>query len=144
MQETIIKYLNELSADSKKRVTDYFKEEVEEFSLLISKIIIPLQNYISLNQATGKDDPELNAYGLMTKGANTLMASFELALNGYFWEPPNLLKPTQHAQHGVTRTARGQVLFLAFKKQICKFDNFNARQWTKTEGSVKNKTLHYI
>lgn len=92
MQETIIEYLKELSADSRKRVADYFKEEVGEFSLLISKIIIPLQNYISLNQATGKDDPELNAYGLMTKGANTLMASFELSLNGYFWEPPILLR----------------------------------------------------
>ena len=92
MQETIIKYLNELSADSKKRLTDYFKEEVEEFSLLISKIINPLENYNNKNPAAEKDDPELIAYGLMIKGANTLMASFELSLNGYFWEPPNLLR----------------------------------------------------
>ena len=92
MQETIIKYLNELSADSKKRVTEYFKEEVEEFSLLISKIISPLQNYISITKAPEKDDSKFIGYGLMTKGVNTLMASFELSLNGYFWEPPNLLR----------------------------------------------------
>ncbi len=92
MQETIIKYLNELTADSKKRVTDFFKEEIEEFSLLISKIIIPLQHYNSLNKAPDKDDPKFIGYGLMTKGANTLMAGFELSLNGYFWEPPILLR----------------------------------------------------
>src|SRR3989304_6786262 len=93
MQKTIKKrYLNELTVDSKKRVTDYFKEEVDEFSLLISKIIIPLQNYISTIKTPAKDDPKYIGYGLMTKGANTLMAGFELSLNGYLWEPPILLR----------------------------------------------------
>lgn len=92
MQERIKRYLNELTADSKKRVTDYFKEEVDEFSLLISKIIIPLNNYISIIEAPEKDDPKFIGYGLMTKGANTLMAGFELSLNGYLWEPPILLR----------------------------------------------------
>ena len=92
MQETIKRYLNELTVDSKKRVTDYFKEEVDEFSLLISKIIIPLQNYTSKIKTPAKDDPKYIGYGLMTKGANTLMAGFELSLNGYLWEPPILLR----------------------------------------------------
>lgn len=92
MQEKILEYLNGLSADSKIRVTDHFKEEVEEFSLLISKVLAPLQNYIKINPAAKKDDPELIAYGLMTKGANTLMASFELSLNGYYCEPHILLR----------------------------------------------------
>lgn len=92
MQETIIKYLNELTVDSKKRGTDYFKEEVEEFSLLLSKIISPLQNYNSIIKTPKKDDPKFIGYGLMTKGANTLMAGFELSLNGYLWEPPILLR----------------------------------------------------
>lgn len=92
MQETIKKYLNELTIDSKKRVTDYFKDEADEFSLLISKIIIPLQNYISTIKTPEKDDPKYIGYGLMTKGANTLMAGFELSLNGYLWEPPILLR----------------------------------------------------
>lgn len=92
MQKTIKRYLNELTVDSKKRVTDYFKEEVDEFSLLISKIIIPLQNYISTIKTPAKDDPKYIGYGLITKGANTLMAGFELSLNGYLWEPPILLR----------------------------------------------------
>jgi len=93
MQKTIKKrYLNELTVDSQKRVTDYFKEEVDEFSLLISKIIIPLQIYISTIKTPAKDDPKYIGYGLMTKGANTLMAGFELSLNGYLWEPPILLR----------------------------------------------------
>ena len=67
MQEAIKRYLNELTADSKKRVTNHFKEEIDEFSLLISKIIIPLQNYISTIKTPPKDDPKYVAYGFNDK-----------------------------------------------------------------------------
>lgn len=39
-----------------------------------------------------KDSPYHAAFGLMAKGANTLGAAFELALSGYLWEPPALLR----------------------------------------------------
>jgi hypothetical protein len=92
MQKEIKYYLNELTLGSKKRVTNHFKEEVDEISLLLSKNIILLQNYISTIKTPSKDDPQYIGYGLMTKGTNTLMAGLELSLNGYFWEPPILLR----------------------------------------------------
>ena len=92
MQNIIQKYLLEMSADSKARLTAYFREEVAEFSLLLSKIILPLQNYHSETPEIDTEDPNSFAFGIMTKGASTLMAAFELSLNGYFWEPPSLLR----------------------------------------------------
>ena len=92
MQRIIQKYLIEMSADSKDRLTDYFSNEVGEFSLLLSKIIVPLQNYHSEKPQIDTENPSSFAYGIMTKEASTLMAAFELSLNGYFWEPPILLR----------------------------------------------------
>jgi hypothetical protein len=77
-----------LAPNSKARVTKHFLEEVDEFCTLISHIIVTLQNYYSLNPIYHCDKPKPVAYGIMTKGANTLMAAFELVLGGYLWEPP--------------------------------------------------------
>lgn len=38
------------------------------------------------------NNPKQVAFGLMTKGTNTLLATFELSLNGYLWEPAILLR----------------------------------------------------
>jgi hypothetical protein len=92
MKEVINKYIKELSAASKCRLTKHFAEEVEELSLLLSKIIQPLETYYSMKSSPDPEDAQMHAYGIMTKGANTLMAAFELTLNGYFWEPPILIR----------------------------------------------------
>jgi hypothetical protein len=92
MKSTVSKYLYELSPESKARLTKHFSGEVEEFAILISSMLQTLQNYHSLNPVYDENDPKQVAYGLMTKGGNTVMAAFELALNGYLWEPPILLR----------------------------------------------------
>ncbi|HJX30926.1 MAG TPA: hypothetical protein VJ624_03630 [Thermodesulfobacteriota bacterium] len=92
MKETVLEYLCKLSKESKARLTMHFAEEVEEISILISQIIQTLENYQKLNPVCDDNNPKQIAYGLMTKGANTIMASFEIALNGYFWEPPILFR----------------------------------------------------
>ncbi len=92
MKKTVLKYLYELAPESKARLSRHFSEEMEEFSTLISQIIQTLQNYQRLNPIHDKNDPKQIAYAIMTKGANTVMAAFELALSGYFWEPPILFR----------------------------------------------------
>ena len=92
MRETVLKYLNELAPESKARLTKHFSEEVEEFSILVSQTIVTLQNYHRINPTCNDDDPKAIAYEIMTKGANTVMAAFELVLNGYLWEPPILFR----------------------------------------------------
>lgn len=92
MKDTVLKYLCELAPESKARLSKHFTEEVEELSTLISRIIQTLQNYQKLNPIYDDSDSRQVAYALMTKGVNTLMAAFELALSGYLWEPPILLR----------------------------------------------------
>ena len=92
MKETVLKYLRELAPESKARLSKHFVEEVEELSFLISRTIQTLQNYQNLNPIYDDNDPKQVACALMTKGANTVMAAFELALSGYLWEPPILLR----------------------------------------------------
>lgn len=92
MNEPVLKYLWELSAEAKARITTYFGSEVEEFSFLIATLIATLQRYHRQNLIYDDRDPKQVAFGLMTKSANTLMAGFELALTGYMWEPPVLLR----------------------------------------------------
>jgi hypothetical protein len=92
IKKTVHKYLIELAPESKARLTNHFSIEVEEFSTLVSKTIATLQNYHRVNPVYRDDDPKLAAYSLMTRGANTIMAAFELALSGYVWEPSILFR----------------------------------------------------
>jgi len=92
MQETALKYLRQLGPESKARLTDYFVAEVEEMSVLAARSMETLQNYHRLNPQHDPENPKQVAFGLMTKGMNTLMAAFELSLAGYFWEPSILLR----------------------------------------------------
>ena len=92
MQETTLKYLRELAPESKTRLTIHFAAEVEEMSVLLSRAMEALQNYHKANPQHDAENPKQVAFGLMTKGANTLMAAFELSLSGYLWEPSILLR----------------------------------------------------
>lgn len=92
MKNTTLKYLRELAPESKARLTAYFANEVEEISILTAKAIETLQNYHRMNPQHDGNNPKQVAFGLMTKGMNTLMAAFELSLNGYLWEPSILLR----------------------------------------------------
>jgi len=56
------------------------------------RIIEILQRYHERNKMRDENNPKEIAFSLMTKGANTLMAGFELALGGYMWEPPILFR----------------------------------------------------
>src|SRR5450759_2332122 len=92
MQSTVLKYLRELAPDSKARLTAHFAEEVEEMSVLTARAMEALQNYHRVNPQHDESNPKQVAFGLMTKGTNTLMAAFELSLCGYLWEPLILLR----------------------------------------------------
>lgn len=92
MRATVLEYVSHLSPESRARVAKYFSKEVEEFSILVAKIIETLKRYHVQNPAHDDGNPKEVAFGLMTKGANTLMAGFELALSGYKWEPGILFR----------------------------------------------------
>lgn len=95
MKEELHRYLTELAPDTKARITSHFAAEVEEFSILIGSMTATLQRYLEhrrINNIHDPSDPKHVALGLMTKSANSITAGFELALGGYMWEPPILLR----------------------------------------------------
>lgn len=92
MEATVLKYLRELSPESRARVTAHFSKEVDEFAYLTAKITETLQRYYERNPKHDGSNPKEVAFALMTKCANTLVAGFELVLSGYMWEPPILFR----------------------------------------------------
>jgi hypothetical protein len=92
MESAVLKYLRELSPEARSRVVAAFADEVDEFAHLIFRIIETLQLYHAQNKMHDETNPKEVAFALMTKGANTLMAGFELAIGGYMWEPPILFR----------------------------------------------------
>lgn len=92
MHAAVLKYLRELSPESRTRVAAHFSKEVDEFAFLTAKITETLQHYHSRNPTHDESNPKEVAFGLMTKSANTLVAGFELVLTGYMWEPPILFR----------------------------------------------------
>lgn len=92
MEAAVLKYLRELSPEARTRVAMHFSSEVGEFAFLVAKITETLQHYHARHPSHDDNDPKEVAFALMTKGANTLMAGFELALTGYMWEPPVLFR----------------------------------------------------
>ena len=92
MHATVQKYIDELSADSRGRVSKHFEREVSEFALLSAKLVRTLQNFHALHPQSDAGNPRQVAFSLMTKGANTLMAAFELILTGYIGEAEVLLR----------------------------------------------------
>jgi len=72
MQETAQKYLGQLAAESKARLTVHFANEVEEMAVLTSRAMQALQNYHRSNPQHDSNNPKQVAFGLMTKSVNTL------------------------------------------------------------------------
>lgn len=93
MHSAVLNYLRQLSPESKARLTEHFRDEVEEIGLLIGKAMETLQTYHAAQreQKPGAN-PKDAAFGVMTKAANTLVAALELSLAGYLWEPSMLLR----------------------------------------------------
>ena len=92
MSDYVTEYFANSAADTRARMNGHYKPEVGEFARLITAIITSLQRFNGANPQFDKSRPLHFAYGLMTRGANTLAAAFELALSGYMWEPPTLFR----------------------------------------------------
>ena len=92
MSDYVTEYFAKSAGDTRARMNAHYKSEVDEFARLITAIISPLQRFSEANPQFEKNHPLHFAYGLMTKGANSLAAAFELALSGYMWEPPTLFR----------------------------------------------------
>ena len=93
MHSAVLEYLHKLSPESKARLTEHFLDEVEEIALLIGKAMETLQTYYAAQRDQNPGaNPKYVAFGVMTKGANTLAAALELSLAGYLWEPSILLR----------------------------------------------------
>lgn len=92
MQRTISEYFEHACHDTRLRMTVHYEPEVNEFVRLTSALITLLGKFNAAKPKFDKEKPYHAAFGLMTKGANTLGAAFELSLNGYLWEPPALLR----------------------------------------------------
>lgn len=91
MTEYIAEYLQESGPECKRRLTQTYAAEIIEFSILTNKMRETLAAY-QANRSGSTHTARDVAYGLMTKGVNTMMAGFELALSGYYWEPPILFR----------------------------------------------------
>ena len=92
LESAVRKYLHELAPESRARLLAFFAREAEEFAHLLFRIIETLQLYHARNKLHDANEPKHFAFALMTKGANGLMAGFELAIGGYAWEPPILFR----------------------------------------------------
>ena len=88
LEATVRRYLRELSPDSRVRLLRAYATEADEFAHLAFRIVETLQRYHAHNKIHDPSEPRQAAFSLMTKGANGLMAGFELAIGGYAWEPP--------------------------------------------------------
>lgn len=92
MHELVSKYFSQLARGTRSRLEETYAPEIMEFARLISSIITPLSQFNEWQPKYDGERPYHAAFGLMTKGANTLAAAFELTLSGYSWEMPALLR----------------------------------------------------
>ena len=88
LEPAVRRYLKELSPQSRARLLASYAPEADEFAHLVFRIVEALQFYHAKNKMHDAANPKQAAFSLMTKGANGLMAGFELAIGGYAWEPP--------------------------------------------------------
>lgn len=122
MEATVLKYLRELSLESRARITAQFSKEVDEFAILAAKITETLQCYHRRNPKHDESNPKEVAFALMTKGANTLVAGFELVLTGYMWEPPILFRSALEGFAVAWDLAHNEPRFIIWKARK-KFDS---------------------
>ncbi len=92
MKKTVEEYFVQSAFNTRSRMTAHYEAEIGEFVRLISALIDLLGRFHTAKPQYDKKRPYHAAFGLMTKGANTLGAAFELSLGGYFWEPSTLLR----------------------------------------------------
>ncbi|HEY9500232.1 MAG TPA: hypothetical protein VIR01_01240 [Pyrinomonadaceae bacterium] len=92
LEAAVRNYLRESSAESRSRAIATFAKEVDEFGHLVFRIVETLERYHEKNPVHDENNPKQVALALMRKGANTLMAGFEIAIGGYLWEPPILFR----------------------------------------------------
>lgn len=90
--EQILNYLTNSSPESKTRLTNYYSDQLKEIAILLSKMTEILDNYNLSHPNYDGNNPKHVANGLMIKSKNTLMAAIESVLNGYYWEPPILMR----------------------------------------------------
>lgn len=92
MNSIVQEYFSRLSLESRQRMEESYSSEKDEFVRLMDLLVSMLIRFEAANPNLTKENPYQPAFGLMTKGANTLGAAFELTVNGYLWEPPALLR----------------------------------------------------
>jgi hypothetical protein len=92
-KEEISNYIAEKSFDTKSRTTAKHNIHVDEFSELVFKILLTIRNYYEKfsDESIAGNERQVSS-NLIIKSTNSLMAAFELSLNGYYWEPPILLR----------------------------------------------------
>jgi hypothetical protein len=116
MEAIVATYLSELSPDTRRRLAAHFSKEVTEFAFLVGRMTETLQNFHaqSPNQIS---TPKFAAFTLMTRGANALVAAFELSLGGYMWEPGALLRNALESFAVAWDVVHNRERFEAWKQQ---------------------------
>lgn len=149
MINKIADYLNDSGPECKKRLMAHYAEEVAEFSHLLSKQQETLAEYSVRRSVSSPLAQREVAFGLMVKSANTLMAGFEIALSGYYWESPILFRNAVEGcatawdlVHNETSYAtwQGKKLFKSAESvaRLAKEDAVYGRFW----GNLSNSNVH--
>lgn len=148
MSEYIAKYLEDSGPECRNRLAQTFAAEVVEFSYLTNKIWETLSSYEANRSGTAHSARDV-AYGLMTKGVNTMMAGFELALSGYYWEPPILFRNAVEGYAAAWDVAQNKKRFTLWQSNktfksadsismLAKEDKIYGKLW----GHLSNMNVH--
>jgi hypothetical protein len=133
-------YLTEISLECRGRLIRTFSEEITEFMYLLSKMRGTLQAFSAESAEQERMSARGFAHNLMHRGANTLMASFELALSGYQIEPPILFRNAIEVCALAWDIVGDKKIFASFQKdkkfhsadsinRIRKVNKFYAKLW---------------
>jgi len=143
MKTAVRNYIDELSMESRRRVSRNFEQETGEFAFLLAKLVGTLQRYHASHPLHESDNPKQVAFALMTKGANTLMASFELVLTGYMGESEILLRSSLERFAVAWDVVHNAERFRAWKDGK-KFDSSDSISGLKKEVEPVGKLYGYL
>lgn len=143
MQTAVLNYLDKLSAESRRRISKHFEQEVEEFAVLSSKLVSSLQRFHASHPSHDPVDPKHVAFALMTKGANTMMAGFELVLTGYMGESEILFRSALERFAVAWDVVHNPDRFVAWKEGN-KFDSTDSISRLKKEVEPVGKLYGYL
>jgi hypothetical protein len=149
MPSDINEYLNSAGPDCKRRLIKTYANEVEQFSYLVGKIKETLAEFSYRRSSLSDPSRRDIAFGLMYKCVNTLMAGFELALSGYYWEPPILHRNAVEGCAAAWDIALNDKSFELWQgkkhfksadsiARLSKEDNFFGKFW----GHLSNQNVH--